>query len=304
MWHPSRDGASAMVAAVVAIVAMTLASDHALAAPSEPDAAATMTDGAPGESRAGVPPRATAAAPASPFARAFAPAPLGVVAIEDPVLMARITGHGGPVRGALNAERAKVMLQSLTLPGWGQLTTGHPRAARVFGVIDAGIWASFVAFEVQQHLRTDAAIRTAREFAGIDLSGRSEEFRRIVGSYPSSDDYNVLVVFRDAANLYYNDPAAYRAYIAQHQIGGAQSWSWTDPESFDRYRAQRKDAQRAGLRANTALALAIANRLVSAVHAAGVGGRKPPAGHSLRFEVTPDFSQGPVAVRFGLGASF
>ncbi|HTM58434.1 MAG TPA: hypothetical protein VL123_08475, partial [Candidatus Udaeobacter sp.] len=212
--------------------------------------------------------------------------------------------------GVLTAERARAMLQSLTVPGWGQLANGHPRAARVFGVIDAGIWSSFVAFEVQQRLRTDASLRTARLFAGIDLSDRSEEFRRIVGSYPSSDDYNTFVVYRDAANLYYNDPAAYRAYIASHQIGGAESWSWQDPESYARYTAQRKDAHRAGLRANTALALAIANRLISAVHAAGVARQPRPSapggssGHALRLEVTPDFSSAAVSVRFGLGTRF
>ena len=237
---------------------------------------------------------------------------LATMATEPPVLMARITG-GGRQRGALavlTVERARAMLQSLTVPGWGQLASGHRGAAKVFGVLDAGIWSSFVAFEVQQRLRVDASLRTARLFAGIDLSDRSEEFRRIVGSYPSSDDYNVFVVYRDAANLYYNDPAAYRDYIAHHEIGGAESWAWQTPESYDRYRAQRKDAQRAGLRANTALALAIANRLISAVHAASVAHKPRPSepgsssGHAFHFEVQPDFSRAPVAVRFGVGARF
>lgn len=240
--------------------------------------------------------RFAAPAPAAPIA-ALLPGSL------EPVLQARITGRGGALRGALNAERARVMLQSLTVPGWGQLSTGHPYAARVFGVIDAGIWTSFVAFQVQEHLRTDASIRTAREFAGIDLSDRSEEYRRIVGSYPSSELYNIYVVYRDAAALWYNDPVAYRDYIAQHQISGAGGWSWADPESYERYRAQRKDAQRAALRANTALALAIANRLVSAVHAAGTGGRAP-ARSGLRLEVTPDLSGPAMSVRFGLASRF
>jgi hypothetical protein len=215
------------------------------------------------------------------------------------------------------------MLQSLTVPGWGQLTNNHPGQAKVFGLVELGIWTAFAAFEVQQDMRTEASIRTARQFAGIDLSGRTEQYRRIVGDYPSSDEYNTLVVFRDAANQFYNDPVAYREYIAKNEISGANGWSWVSPESYDRYRAQRKDANRAGLRANTALALAIANRLVSAAFAAGShrapaaasparggagasgsAGPGPLGGHALRLEFTPDFSRGQGAVRLGLGTSF
>jgi len=228
---------------------------------------------------------------------------LTALPIDEPALLAKVSGSGGAPRGALNSERARVMLQSLTIPGWGQLSTGHPHAAAVFGTIDLAIWISYISFQVQDAMRTDASIRTAQQFAGIDLRSRSEEYRRIVGSYASSDEYNQLVVYRDAASQFYNDPAAYREYIDKNSIQGDMAWSWTGPEAFDRYRAQRKDAERAALRANTALALAIANRLVSAVHAAGAYGRMAQS-HSLRLEVTPDLSGKSTAVRVGLGASF
>ena len=115
------------------------------------------------------------------------------------------------------------MLQSLTVPGWGQVTTGHMGAAKTFYLIETGIWVSFAAFEFQQSMRMESSVRTAQLFAGIDLHGRSDEYRRIVGSYPNSDEYNRLVVYRDAANLYFNDPAAYRAYIAAHEVTGSNA---------------------------------------------------------------------------------
>ena len=259
---------------------------------------------------------ATAAAPPAGFAAEAAPPPpasaeiaalsIAALPVGPPVLATRVSGSGAPRSGPgpLNAERARVMLQSLTVPGWGQITTGHPRAATTFYVIETGIWVSFAAFEIQESMRMQSSIRTAQLFAGIDLHGRSDEYRRIVGEFPNSDEYNRLVVYRDAANLYYNDPAAYRAYIAAHEISGSNAWSWADPDSYARYSSQRKSSQKAGLRANTALALALANRLISAIHAAGASGHLKPARSSVRLELTPDFAQMPPAMRLGLSATY
>lgn len=216
---------------------------------------------------------------------------------------ARRSRHGSPVQ--LTPERAQALLRSLAVPGWGQATLGHPTAARVFGVLEAGVWGSFTAFKIQQKLRSDASLTTARLFAGVDLRGKDEEFKRIVGFYASSDEYNQLVVARDAANQYYDDPELYREYIAKHSIGGDLAWSWQDERSFDRYAAQRKDAHRASMRANTALACAIGNRILSVLHTARVAGRKTPApAHAWNFEVTPVGGEDPTAYRFALRTSF
>ena len=254
-------------------------------------------------SEAGAAPADFASPPAA--SEPAAPAQLAVWPLEDPMLLARVTGGRSRAgRAPLSAARARVMLQSLTLPGWGQLTEGRRGAARVFAIIDASIWTSFVAFQVQEHLRTESALRNARLFAGIDLHGRSEEYRRVVGAFPNSDEYNQLVVYRDAANLYYDNPAAYRAYIAAHQIQGAGAWTWADPVSYQRYRDQRQSSQRAGLRANAALACALANRLLSAVHAAGSSGRLEQGGHGTGLRLEPDLAHGPAAVRLELRTHF
>ena len=39
----------------------------------------------------------------------------------------------------LNAARVQALMRSLTLPGWGQSSMGHPRAARVFEFVEAGV---------------------------------------------------------------------------------------------------------------------------------------------------------------------
>jgi hypothetical protein len=205
----------------------------------------------------------------------------------------------------LTAERARVLLQSLTLPGWGQSTLGGRTSSKVFLLAEAGVWGAFTAFRVQEQLRRDAFQRTARVLAGIDLRARDEEFRRIVGSYISSDEYNQLVVARDAANLYYNKPDSMRWYISQNELSGEDSWAWQDEGALLRYRGQRKDAQRARLRTSTALGLAVVNRVLSVIHAARSSSRMASApSHSIRLEAAPASGSDPTAFRLGVRADF
>ena len=129
-----------------------------------------------------------------------------------------------------------------------------------------------------------------------------------MGAFASSDEYNLLVVARDAANLYLSDPdhqdlAGYRAYVEEHSLKGDQTWQWSDEAAFRRYGGQRKFAQRAGLRANTALGLAVANRLVSALHAARQAGRAAPRARGWRLEVRPGLEE-PGAFRAALTTRF
>jgi hypothetical protein len=81
------------------------------------------------------------------------------------------TGGLGAVMGG---ARARILLQSLTVPGWGQATAGRRTAASIFALAETGVWASFTAFRIQQTLRRHSYERTAALFAGIDLEGRDE----------------------------------------------------------------------------------------------------------------------------------
>lgn len=271
-------------------------------------------------------------APGATFA--LAPEPLALVQPTNPMVSplalasTGITGFGKPERvkppkpgkrprratavqsnEGLGPERARILLRSLTVPGWGQATLGHGGSARTFLVAEAGIWGAFTAFHIQQAQRTESYLLSARLNAGVDLRGKDDEFRRIVGSFASSQEYNLLVVARDAANLYLSVPgqedfAGYREYVARHSLSGALSWQWSDEQSFRRYVGQRKFAQKAGLRANTALGLAIANRLVSALHAARQAGHAAAATQQgWRLDVRPGLDE-PGQFRAALTTQF
>lgn len=235
----------------------------------------------------------------------------GAAATDGPILAARTKrGRREPKSAApaphtvLTAERARVLLRSLTVPGWGQATIGARTSSTVFLIAEAGVWASFTAFRVQEQMRREAFERTARVLGGIDLNGRDEEFRRIVGSYISNEEYNLLVVARDAATLYYSKPDSMNWYIAQNELKGADTWSWVDEGALLRYRGQRKDAQRARLRTSTALGLAVVNRVFSVIHAARASSRMAAPTNSLRFEAAPVPGSDPTAFRLGVRTDF
>uniref|UniRef100_A0A832ML05 DUF5683 domain-containing protein n=1 Tax=Eiseniibacteriota bacterium TaxID=2212470 RepID=A0A832ML05_UNCEI len=255
---------------------------------------------------------ATARAPfevAAPGARAEPPAPpamasaLALPALDPDAVPAAAAPQDAARPAGLGAERAMILLRSLTVPGWGQATLGRPRTAAVFLLAEAGVWGAFTAFRIQERMRRESYERTALLAAGIDMRGRDEEFRRIVGSFLSSEEYNLYVVARDAANLYYDNPDSMRAYIERNSLSGDDAWAWSDLEGIQRYRRQRQDAQRAEKRANTALAVAVLNRILSAAHAARLAGHSPPApGWSL--EVTPPTVADPTSCRVALSRRF
>lgn len=212
---------------------------------------------------------------------------------------------------ALGPERARILLRSLTVPGWGQASLGHRTSAKVFLLAELGAWGAFTAFRMQQAMRTDTYLRTARIEAGIDLADVDDEMRKIVGSYASSAEYNLLVVTRDAANLYLSDPdpsnwdlPGYRAYIADHSIGGDLAWAWSGESAFRRYGEQRRFALKAGLRANAALGVAVANRILSALHVSRLSAREAKgAPQGWHFELQPGVED-PGAVRAAFATSF
>jgi hypothetical protein len=249
-------------------------------------------------------PEAVTLDPAIPGAQLVSP-----LALETGLLAARPMSGDANKKGStdarftgLSGERAQALLRSLTLPGWGQASLGHKTSAMLFGVVEAGVWTSFAAFKIQQSMRTESYMKTAELYAGINLDGYSDEYRRMIGIYPSSDDYNKYVVYRDAANLYYDDPEAYNAYIAKNSVSGEGGWRWASPESFERYQEQRKEVTHASQNANLVLAVAIANRLLSALHAARIAGHTAPV-QGLHFDIAPDPAD-PSRYAFALRTSF
>jgi hypothetical protein len=180
--------------------------------------------------------------------------------------------------------------RSLVLPGWGALHAGYRNVGLAFLVADAALWATVAVSAGQGSMRIHSSFDTAQLYAGIDLESRDDEFRKRVSNYSSSDEYNRLVVMREAASLYYGDFASYEAYIDRHSLKGADTWNWTDQQQWDHYRALRKSSERAYQRARFAAAGLIVNRFAAAIvssrltpKSAKVAMHEPTTGEGLAF---------------------
>ena len=173
-----------------------------------------------------------------------------------------------PAQSSIGPSPASAGLRSFILPGWGQVATGHYTQAAVFGAIEVATWASYITYRHQGNLRKDSYFQTARLFAGIDLEGKNEDYRKGVGQYRSSDVYNQYVVMREAA-YFYENPADQEAYIASRSIPAANAWNWNDDRAaFDRYGVQRRASEQAYKNSQYALGVALINRVVSGIAAA------------------------------------
>jgi hypothetical protein len=155
--------------------------------------------------------------------------------------------------------------RSLVLPGWGAMHAGYRNVGLAFLTVDAALWTTLAVSSAQGSLRLHSSFDTAELYAGIDVSGKDDNFRKLVSTYQSSDEYNRLVVMRDAAALYYGNFAAYTAYIDNHSLKGSDTWNWQDQSQWDTYRALRKVSESAYQRARFAAAGLIINRVTAAI---------------------------------------
>lgn len=187
--------------------------------------------------------------------------------------------------------------RSLVLPGWGQLHAGYRTLGFVFLATEAAIWTAFTVNIAKGEMRKDSYEETALLYAGIDLSAVDEEFRALIGQYYSSDEYNRLVVYRDAAAAYYGDFENYNRYIEENSLRGAETWSWGADADIKRYGAQRRSSENAFHDAQFVAALAIVNRVASAIVAARLSPRTgEPSGEAEGVSSRPTwgFQLGPT----------
>jgi hypothetical protein len=163
----------------------------------------------------------------------------------------------------------KALVLSLLLPGLGERYSGHNGRATGFFVSEGAIWANFAAWEISGHLRRNDYIEQAQLNAGVGTDTGSDDYWRLVGTYARSsgtgpDSYEDALR-RDARNEFPTDPAAQDAWVAQRLPSGDRAWNWSSAALQDSYRTTRHNATRAFSRAKFSFALAILNRIASAI---------------------------------------
>lgn len=163
----------------------------------------------------------------------------------------------------------KALMLSLLLPGLGESYSGHKGRATGFFISEGAIWANFAAWEIAGHLRRNDYIEQARINAGVGTDTGSDDYWRLVGTYTrssgsGSDSYEDALR-RDARNEFPSDPAAQDAWVAERLPSGDRAWDWSSAALQESYRTTRQNATRAFNRAKFSFALAILNRIASAI---------------------------------------
>jgi len=210
--------------------------------------------------------------------------------------------------GADTKNPMVALLLSCVVPGWGEIYVGETTRGRWFMAAEAGIWAGYGAFKIQEGMREDDYRDYAQIFAGT-APGADSSYLSDMGGYIRSegdDSYNESIR-REARSLFPDDLEAQAAYLTENGYSGDLSWDWGTTDRFYEYRDLRRIASEAERNAFYITGLAVLNRVLSAVdsawmarrHNAGVRG-EPVA----RLSVVPQIYGGEVGARATLEMSF
>lgn len=169
---------------------------------------------------------------------ALTPAPIGAATLQ----------------GERPRSATKAVALSLLLPGAGQFYTEQGTAARAFVGTEVALWTGVLAFRTYGRLKKEDYVGFATEHAGIQSTGKDDNFYKFLTFYDNRDEYNKISRIFEPSNPFYPETNQW-------------NWQWDSRESRTRYRELRNASKTAYRRAVYLIGGAVANRLLSAVHA-------------------------------------
>lgn len=169
----------------------------------------------------------------------------------------------GPTTGSEKSVALAVAM-SLVLPGMGEWYAGSFESGRYFLAADGSFWLTFAAFRLRgDWLRSDAR-SFGSQHAGVDFSGKDDQFLVNVGSYHSVDEYNQAKLRERQFDQLYLSPR--------------DAWKWNSEESRLRFREMRISSDRMYENAKFAVGALVINRIISAFSAGRAAVRANRAG--------------------------
>lgn len=166
---------------------------------------------------------------------------------------------------------------SVLLPGTGHWYLGRRSRAKTFFGIEAVGWTSFVGYLWFANQREKDYVNYAVAHAGVDPTGKDEQFWRSLTFYANRDEYNKIGRVTNITNPFYPENAFY-------------NWQWDSTASQLHYRLLRNSSKTAHRRAIFALAMLGVERLVAAADAfriaRRINSRTKTGGLEVYFEPT------------------
>jgi len=165
----------------------------------------------------------------------------------EPEQIAAIQKDGGP-------SKAKAIVLSLLAPGAGHFYLGEKGRGEVFMGAEVVSWAGFFAFRTAAGWKEDDYIRFAEKYAGIDPSGKNDDFYRNLTFYNTTEEYNESGRIINPGSPYYYPNTGY-------------DWYWPDDDTRGEYRDMRNSSESYYRKATFMIGVAIVNRIIASIDA-------------------------------------
>ena len=146
----------------------------------------------------------------------------------------------------------KALLLSVLLPGAGQYYADARFRGQVFMGVEATIWSVFAAYRVYGGWKKDDYRDFAAAHAGVDNSGKENQFYDWVGFYDNREDFNQY------GRLYYPE----RAYLPDDP---SYDWQWDSEANRTEYRQIKNASETAFRNSSFLIGLAIINRVIAGI---------------------------------------
>jgi hypothetical protein len=146
-------------------------------------------------------------------------------------------------------------LYSLVVPGMGELYAEGFSSGKYFLIAEGVLWLGYAAVEIHANDLRDGARAYAVAHAGVDATGKDDDFFVNVGNFISVDEYNEKRLRGREPEAVYDPLAGY-------------SWLWDSDASRLVYREQRIGSENMYNNRKFVGAAIIVNHIVSAINAA------------------------------------
>ena len=182
--------------------------------------------------------------------------------------------HQSPITN--HQSKRKAILLSLALPGLGEAYVGNWNRARTFFITEGLTWTGFTALRVYSGWRANDYRVHSAEHAGVTLAGQPDAFFRDMGSFSSSEVFNLqqLLAQRERARIY----------------TGTNTWAWDSDASREAYLDIRRSSRRADIRSVYLIGFALVTRVVSAIDVSRIIDRGSSSLPALNMYFPPDGS--------------
>ena len=148
----------------------------------------------------------------------------------------------------------KVFLQSLLLPGWGELRTGAIKRATGFLISEGLLWSTFAALQIYAHWREWDYKDFAANHADVQVVGKDK-------------DYFTHLSFFDNIYEYNEEKRRLRRYDEVYPVDEEHFWQWDSETSRSRFKSLRHSSEQAYRTATLTIGVVLLNHLFSAIDA-------------------------------------